>query len=124
MVEEVSIWGWPLQTAGVLAAECSTRSFTVIKGRVREVIQSTIAHLAYLHILGGLHRLISCLIDHFVSGRMRMPSIWLGKLVIVHGHKKNGVPLWCSLIQIHGSLSTEEAFSCKIRSWFQLQWSS
>lgn len=34
--EEVSIWGWPLQTAGLLAADCSTRSFTVIAGRVRE----------------------------------------------------------------------------------------
>ncbi|XP_057783428.1 uncharacterized protein LOC131001163 [Salvia miltiorrhiza] len=36
MIEEVSIWGWPLQTAGLLAAEYSARSFTVITGRVRE----------------------------------------------------------------------------------------
>ncbi|KAG6420084.1 hypothetical protein SASPL_116599 [Salvia splendens] len=36
MIEEVSIWGWPLQTAGLLAAEYSTRSYTVITGRVRE----------------------------------------------------------------------------------------
>lgn len=40
MIEEVSIWGWPLQTAGLLAAEYSARSFTVITGRVREVTQS------------------------------------------------------------------------------------
>ncbi|KAG6423105.1 hypothetical protein SASPL_113489 [Salvia splendens] len=36
MIEEVSIWGWPLPTAGLLAAEYSTRSYTVITGRVRE----------------------------------------------------------------------------------------
>ncbi|CAA2999988.1 Hypothetical predicted protein [Olea europaea subsp. europaea] len=35
--EEVSIWGWPLQTAGLLTAEFSSRSFTVISGRVTEV---------------------------------------------------------------------------------------
>ncbi|KAL2506792.1 C-8 sterol isomerase [Abeliophyllum distichum] len=34
--EEVSIWGWPLQTAGLLTAEFSSRSFTVISGRVTE----------------------------------------------------------------------------------------
>ncbi|PIN19832.1 hypothetical protein CDL12_07481 [Handroanthus impetiginosus] len=36
MTEEVSIWGWPLQTAGLLAAEHSSRSFTIISGRVTE----------------------------------------------------------------------------------------
>ncbi|KAH6757108.1 hypothetical protein C2S53_002529 [Perilla frutescens var. hirtella] len=36
MSEELSIWGWPLQTAGLLAPEFSTQSFTVITGRVRE----------------------------------------------------------------------------------------
>ncbi|KAF7850186.1 hypothetical protein BT93_L5764 [Corymbia citriodora subsp. variegata] len=36
MAEEVSIWGWPLQTAGLLTAGASSRSFTVIKGRVTE----------------------------------------------------------------------------------------
>ncbi|KAF3457123.1 hypothetical protein FNV43_RR01780 [Rhamnella rubrinervis] len=35
-VEEVSIWGWPLQTAGLLKAGYSSRSFTVISGRVTE----------------------------------------------------------------------------------------
>lgn len=37
MVEEVSIWGWPLLTAGLLATEYSSRSFTSISGRVTEV---------------------------------------------------------------------------------------
>ncbi|KAI3443235.1 uncharacterized protein J3R85_000160, partial [Psidium guajava] len=36
MTEEVSIWGWPLQTAGLLKTSASSRSFTIIKGRVTE----------------------------------------------------------------------------------------
>ncbi|XP_047947353.1 uncharacterized protein LOC125193568 [Salvia hispanica] len=36
MAEEVSIWGWPLQTAGVLTAEYYSRSFSIINGRVTE----------------------------------------------------------------------------------------
>ncbi|KAH6769912.1 hypothetical protein C2S52_014715 [Perilla frutescens var. hirtella] len=36
MAEEVSIWGWPLQTAGLLTAEYSSRSFSIITGRVAE----------------------------------------------------------------------------------------
>ncbi|KAJ6898771.1 hypothetical protein NC652_025329 [Populus alba x Populus x berolinensis] len=36
-MEEVSIWGWPLQTAGLLKTEFSSRSFTVLSGRVTEV---------------------------------------------------------------------------------------
>ncbi|KAK3040569.1 hypothetical protein RJ639_029015 [Escallonia herrerae] len=35
-VEEVSVWGWPLQTAGLLTAEFSSRSFTILSGRVTE----------------------------------------------------------------------------------------
>ncbi|XP_059649575.1 uncharacterized protein LOC132295357 [Cornus florida] len=35
-VEEVSIWGWPLQTAGLLTAEFSSRSFTILTGRITE----------------------------------------------------------------------------------------
>ncbi|KAI7986962.1 hypothetical protein LOK49_LG14G00921 [Camellia lanceoleosa] len=34
--EEVSIWGWPLQTAGLLTAKFSSRSFTILSGRVTE----------------------------------------------------------------------------------------
>ncbi|KAK9288946.1 hypothetical protein L1049_017417 [Liquidambar formosana] len=34
--EEVSIWGWPLQTAGLLATGLSPRSFTILAGRVTE----------------------------------------------------------------------------------------
>ncbi|KAI3459400.1 hypothetical protein Pfo_016063 [Paulownia fortunei] len=36
MIEEVSIWGWPLPAAGLLAAEYSSRSFMIISGRVTE----------------------------------------------------------------------------------------
>ncbi|GAV81853.1 ERG2_Sigma1R domain-containing protein [Cephalotus follicularis] len=36
LVEEVSIWGWPLQTAGLLTTGFSSRSFTVVSGRVTE----------------------------------------------------------------------------------------
>ncbi|GFS36714.1 C-8 sterol isomerase [Actinidia rufa] len=34
--EEVSIWGWPLQTSGLLTAEFSSRSLTILSGRVTE----------------------------------------------------------------------------------------
>ncbi|KNA14319.1 hypothetical protein SOVF_108440 [Spinacia oleracea] len=34
--EEVIIWGWPLQTAGLLTAEFSSRSFNVLSGKLRE----------------------------------------------------------------------------------------
>uniref|UniRef100_A0A7N0T787 C-8 sterol isomerase n=1 Tax=Kalanchoe fedtschenkoi TaxID=63787 RepID=A0A7N0T787_KALFE len=34
--EEVSVWGWPLQTAGLLASSSSLRSFTVLSGRVTQ----------------------------------------------------------------------------------------
>ena len=36
-MEEVSIWGWPLQTAGLLKTGFSSRSFTILSGRVTEV---------------------------------------------------------------------------------------
>ncbi|KAH7522303.1 hypothetical protein FEM48_Zijuj07G0124000 [Ziziphus jujuba var. spinosa] len=35
-MEEISIWGWPLQTAGLLKTGFSSRSFTVMSGRVTE----------------------------------------------------------------------------------------
>lgn len=35
--EAVSIWGWPLQTAGLLRTGFSQRSFTILSGRVTEV---------------------------------------------------------------------------------------
>ncbi|KAJ0093430.1 hypothetical protein Patl1_25349 [Pistacia atlantica] len=34
--EEVTIWGWPLQTAGLLTTGFSSRSFTILSGRVTE----------------------------------------------------------------------------------------
>ncbi|ERM93488.1 uncharacterized protein LOC18421390 [Amborella trichopoda] len=36
MAEEVSVWGWPLKTAGVLAAGFSDRSLTILSGRLLE----------------------------------------------------------------------------------------
>ncbi|KAL0323630.1 UNVERIFIED_CONTAM: hypothetical protein Sangu_1982300 [Sesamum angustifolium] len=36
MIEEVSIWGWPLQAAGLLKADFSSLSFSIISGRVAE----------------------------------------------------------------------------------------
>ncbi|RWR88960.1 sigma non-opioid intracellular receptor 1 [Cinnamomum micranthum f. kanehirae] len=34
--EEVSIWGWPLQTAGLLTTGYTSRSYTILSGRVTE----------------------------------------------------------------------------------------
>ncbi|KAL3812605.1 hypothetical protein ACJIZ3_013873 [Penstemon smallii] len=36
ITEEVSIWGWPLQAAGLLTADYSSRSLSIISGRVTE----------------------------------------------------------------------------------------
>nr|GMD83746.1 uncharacterized protein LOC109163828 [Ipomoea batatas] len=36
ITEEVSIWGWPLQTAGLLTAGYSSRSFTLLSGRLTQ----------------------------------------------------------------------------------------
>ncbi|CAB4261531.1 unnamed protein product [Prunus armeniaca] len=35
-IEEVGVWGWPLQTAGLLTSGFSSRSFTILSGRVTE----------------------------------------------------------------------------------------
>ncbi|KAI3715593.1 hypothetical protein L6452_22579 [Arctium lappa] len=35
-MEEVSIWGWPLQTTGLLTTKFASRSFTILSGRVTE----------------------------------------------------------------------------------------
>ncbi|PIA31730.1 hypothetical protein AQUCO_04900195v1 [Aquilegia coerulea] len=40
IVEEVSIWGWPLQNEGLLVAGFSRRSLTILSGRVNEVSKS------------------------------------------------------------------------------------
>jgi len=36
-IEEVSIWGWPLQTSGLFHTGFSSSSITVLSGRVTEV---------------------------------------------------------------------------------------
>ncbi|XP_073053822.1 uncharacterized protein [Primulina eburnea] len=36
MTEEISIWGWPLQTAGLLSSQYSTQLFSIISGRVTQ----------------------------------------------------------------------------------------
>lgn len=36
-IEEVTIWGWPLQTAGLLTNGFSSRTFTLLSGRVTQV---------------------------------------------------------------------------------------
>lgn len=41
-IEEVSIWGWPLQTAGLFHTGFFSSSFTVLSGRVTEVTKSNI----------------------------------------------------------------------------------
>lgn len=40
VIEEVSIWGWPLQTAGLFSTGFSSSSITVLSGRVSEVTKS------------------------------------------------------------------------------------
>lgn len=36
-IEEVTIWGWPLQTAGMITTGMSFRTLTILSGRVTEV---------------------------------------------------------------------------------------
>ncbi|KAF5738644.1 hypothetical protein HS088_TW13G01545 [Tripterygium wilfordii] len=40
-IEEVSVWGWPLQTSGLVPTGFSSRSFTTLSGRVTEKKWST-----------------------------------------------------------------------------------
>ncbi|CAN1310652.1 hypothetical protein LINPERPRIM_LOCUS28159 [Linum perenne] len=42
--EEVKIWGWPLQTAGMIKTGASLRSFTVLSGRVTEWVDGKIGY--------------------------------------------------------------------------------
>ncbi|KAK6255262.1 hypothetical protein QQP08_014769 [Theobroma cacao] len=45
-MEEVRIWGWPLQTAGLLTTAFSSRSFTILSGRVTEWSNGKVGFLA------------------------------------------------------------------------------
>ncbi|XP_038902337.1 uncharacterized protein LOC120088951 [Benincasa hispida] len=45
VTEAVSIWGWPLQTAGLLRTGFSHRSFTILSGRVTEWSDGGIGYL-------------------------------------------------------------------------------
>ena len=38
VAEEVSVWGSPLRTSGLLTATLSTRHFTLLSGEITEVI--------------------------------------------------------------------------------------
>ncbi|XP_015086025.1 uncharacterized protein LOC107029189 [Solanum pennellii] len=43
--EELSIWGWPLQTAGLLTAGFCARSYTILSGRLTEWSNGEIGYL-------------------------------------------------------------------------------
>nr|XP_016489395.1 PREDICTED: uncharacterized protein LOC107809304 [Nicotiana tabacum] len=43
--EELSIWGWPLQTAGLLTAGFSVRSYAILSGRLTEWSNGEIGYL-------------------------------------------------------------------------------
>ncbi|CAL1396717.1 unnamed protein product [Linum trigynum] len=43
--EEVKIWGWPFQTAGLIKTGFSSRSFTVLSGRVTEWADGKIGYV-------------------------------------------------------------------------------
>ncbi|XP_022760843.1 uncharacterized protein LOC111307051 [Durio zibethinus] len=45
-MEEVRIWGWPLQTAGLLTTGFSSRSFLILSGRVTEWSNGKVGFLA------------------------------------------------------------------------------
>ena len=47
-MEEVRIWGWPLQTAGLLTTGFSSRSFTILSGRVTEVNAAKLCTFTFL----------------------------------------------------------------------------
>ncbi|KAM7485531.1 hypothetical protein LguiA_001540 [Lonicera macranthoides] len=43
-LEELSVFGWPLQTSGLLTSEFSSQSFTILSGRVTQWSNSEIGH--------------------------------------------------------------------------------
>ncbi|KAG6726779.1 hypothetical protein I3842_02G096600 [Carya illinoinensis] len=55
-VEEVRIWGWPLQTAGLLMTEFSSRSFTILSGRVTEWTDGKVGYLIRKANTSWVHR--------------------------------------------------------------------
>ncbi|KAG5375577.1 hypothetical protein IGI04_040173 [Brassica rapa subsp. trilocularis] len=47
VIEEVSIWGWPLQTAGLFSTGFSSSSITVLSGRVTEWSEGKFGYLIH-----------------------------------------------------------------------------
>lgn len=55
--EELSIWGWPLQTAGLLTAGFSARSYTILSGRLTEVTEFRLCSVSVFSCLtSSLHQ--------------------------------------------------------------------
>ncbi|KAK4587329.1 hypothetical protein RGQ29_024156 [Quercus rubra] len=55
-MEEVSIWGWPLQTAGLLKTGFSSRSFTILSGRVTEWSDGSVGYMIRKGNTSWVHR--------------------------------------------------------------------
>lgn len=55
-MEEVSVWGWPLQTAGLLTTGFSSRSFTILSGRVTEWSDGKVGYMIRKGNTSWVHR--------------------------------------------------------------------
>ncbi|KAI6683672.1 hypothetical protein NL676_029585 [Syzygium grande] len=79
MTEEVSIWGWPLQTAGLLTAGASSRSFTVIKGRVTEWSNGNVGYI------------IRKVTSSWVHGKWRASVVQLDPGTLILEYKRSSI---------------------------------
>lgn len=109
--EELSVFGWPLQTSGLLASEFSSQSFTILSGRVTQVKIT-------MHFQKIRHMYMCVYAFHLLTYLTSLHIIYSGPIVksgipfeeqTVHGHKENGVPLSFIWIEILGFLSTKGA---------------
>ena len=70
VIEEVSIWGWPLQTAGLFSTGFSSSSITVLSGRVTEVNQISMLSLFSICLCN------LCLTLHFLCALLMLSLKW------------------------------------------------
>ncbi|XP_030470490.2 uncharacterized protein LOC115688718 [Syzygium oleosum] len=79
MTEEVGIWGWPLQTAGLLTTGASSRSFTIIKGRVTEWSNGNVGYI------------IRKVTSSWVHGKWRASVVQLDPGTLILEYKRSSI---------------------------------
>ncbi|MED6205506.1 hypothetical protein PIB30_018288 [Stylosanthes scabra] len=64
-IEEVTVWGWPLQTSGLLTTGFSSTTFTILSGRLSQVTTNNHSPLCFSNNIYSLK-----LLTHFAFGSL------------------------------------------------------